>query len=159
MKTKLIILPVLVSFLTGCDDYLLPADENNRKLEDIYTDAAFAEGLLMNGYVRLPNGGYSFTDVATDDAVSNDPNRGYRQMAGGKWSALNNPVERWAGAFAAIQYLNIILEETDKWNGLKLVSMLTEMFNDRTKVKTYGLQKPFMYYCFRHMAGLQVVSF
>ena len=33
MKTKLIILLVLVSILAGCDDFLLPADENNRKLK------------------------------------------------------------------------------------------------------------------------------
>jgi len=153
MKTKLIILLVLVSFLTGCDDYLLPADENNRKLEDIYTDAAFAEGLLMNGYVRLPNGGYSFTDVATDDAVSNDPNSGYRQMAGGKWSALNNPVERWAGAFAAIQYLNIILEETDKVEWAKTGQYVNEMFNDRTKGEAYGLRALFMYYLLQAHGG------
>ena len=81
MKANLIYLFALGIFFCGCKKILSPADENNRGLSDIYNDAAFAEGLLINGYVRLPLGGYSFNDVATDDAVSNNPNNAYRLMA------------------------------------------------------------------------------
>ena len=114
MKRKLIFIMVSVIILSGCKKILSPADENIRSLSEIYNDAAFAEGLLLNGYVRLPGGSYSFNDVATDNAVSNDPNNTYRLMATGKWSALNNPMDQWTTAFAAIQYLNLILAETDK---------------------------------------------
>jgi hypothetical protein len=60
--------------------------------------------------------GYSFNDVATDDAVSNDDENNYLLMATGKWSSMNNhgPVDN---LFSAIQYLNIILEEPIKLNG------------------------------------------
>lgn len=153
MKTKLIILLALVVLFTGCDDLLAPADENNRKLSDIYADAAFAEGLLLNGYVRLPSGGYSFTDVATDDAVSNDPNNGYLLMATGQWSAINNPVEQWTGSFAAIQYLNIILAETDSVKWAITGKYTNEMFNDRTKGEAYGLRAIFLFHLLQAHAG------
>ncbi|MCF8360301.1 MAG: RagB/SusD family nutrient uptake outer membrane protein [Prolixibacteraceae bacterium] len=153
MKSKLIILLASVLIFAGCEDLLLPADENNRSLEDIYDDAAFAEGLLLNGYLRLPSGGYSFNDVATDDAVSNDDNNNYMLMATGKWSALNNPVEEWNRAFTAIQYLNLILSETDKVNWAITGEYTREMFNDRTKGEAYGLRGLFYYYLLQAHGG------
>ena len=47
MKSKLIILIASVLLFAGCEDLLSPADENLRTLEDIYNDAAFAEGLMF----------------------------------------------------------------------------------------------------------------
>lgn len=153
MKTKLIILFASVMIFAGCDNLLSPADENNRGLEDIYNDAAFAEGLLLNGYIRLPSGGYSFNDVATDDAVSNNSDNSYLLMATGKWSAMNNPMDQWTGAFAAIQYLNIILAETDKVTWATTGEYTKEMFNDRTKGEAYGLRALFMYYLLQAHGG------
>jgi starch-binding outer membrane protein, SusD/RagB family len=153
MKTKLIILMALVFIFAGCEDFLLPADQNNRTLEDIYSDAAFAEGLLLNGYTRLPNEGYNFSDVATDDAVSNNPDNSYLMMATGKWSAMSNPTEQWTNSFAAIQYLNILLEETDKVEWAKTGNYVNEMFNDRTKGEAYGLRAIFMFYLLQAHGG------
>ncbi|HNW49570.1 MAG TPA: RagB/SusD family nutrient uptake outer membrane protein [Prolixibacteraceae bacterium] len=153
MKTKLIILLALVVLFTGCADWLSPADENNRQLDDIYTDAAFAEGLLLNGYVRLPNGSYSFSDVATDDAVSNNDDNSYLLMAIGKWSAMNNPTDQWTGCFAAIQYLNLILKEADKVDWALTGEYTKEMFNDRMKGEAYGLRAFFMYYLLQAHGG------
>jgi len=154
MKTKLIILFALLLVFTGCEDLLIPADENNRVLDDIYQDAAFAEGLLLNGYVRLPNGVYSFSDVATDDAVSNDNENGFLQMATGKWSSMFNPVDKWTDSYAAIQYLNLVLAETDKVNWAITGEYTKEMFNDRTKGEAYGLRAIFMYYLLQAHGGM-----
>lgn len=145
MKTKIILLLALVIALTSCEELLVPADENNRLLEDIFTDPGFAEGLLLNGYVRLPSGGYSFSDVATDDAVANNTDYNYSAMATGKWSALNNPTEEWTRSFAAIQYLNILLQETDSVQWAVTGKYTNEMFNDRAKGEAYGLRAMFMY--------------
>lgn len=153
MKKKLIILLASVLILTSCEDLLSPADQNNRTLDNIYEDAAFAEGLLLNGYVRLPSGGYSFNDVATDDAVSNNENNSYLLMATGKWSALNNPVEKWTDAFAAIQYLNLILAESDKVTWAITGEYTKEMFNDRMKGEAYGLRAYFYYYLLQAHGG------
>lgn len=153
MKRKLVFILVSVILFSGCKKLVSPADENNRSLSDIYNDAAFAEGLLLNGYVRLPNGSYSFNDVATDNAVSNNPDNVYRQMATGSWSAINNPMDQWTSAFAAIQYLNIILAETDKVNWATTGQYTKEMFNDRTKGEAYGLRAMFMHNLLQAHAG------
>ena len=82
MKTKKFILLASVLMFASCEDILSPADENNRTLEDIYEDAAFAEGILLTAYGYVPSS-YSFNDVATDDAVSNNPDNDYLAMATG----------------------------------------------------------------------------
>jgi len=153
MKNKLIILLVSVMIFSGCKDLLSPADQNDRSLDVIYNSAPFAEGLLMNGYVRLPSGDYTFNDVATDNAVSNDGSNNYLLMATGKWSSLNNPMDQWANAFSAIQYLNITLEQTDKVNWATTGLYTKEMFNDRTKGEAYGLRALFMYYLLQAHGG------
>lgn len=153
MKKQLSYLLIAALFFAGCKKILAPADENNRGLSDIYNNAAFAEGLLLNGYVRLPLQNYSFNDVATDDAVSNDPNNSYRLMATGKWSSINNPVEQWTGCFAAIQYLNLILAEADKVTWATTGQYTNAMFNDRTKGEAFGLRALFMYYLLQAHGG------
>lgn len=153
MKKKLVFILVTAIFFSGCKKLVSPADENIRDLSEIYNDAAFAEGLLLNGYLRLSGGNYSFNDVATDNAVSNDPNNTYRQMATGKWSALNNPMDQWTSAFAAIQYLNIILAESDKVTWATTGQFTKEMFNDRTKGEAYGLRAMFMHNLLQAHAG------
>lgn len=153
MKTKICILLALVLVFAGCEDVLSPADENNRELESIYEDAAFAEGLLLNGYLRLPQGGYSYSDVATDNAVTNNVYSSYLLMATGRWSAMFNPTEEWTGCYAAIQYLNIILAETDSVKWAITGKYVKEMFNDRTKGEAYGLRAYFMYYLLQAHGG------
>jgi hypothetical protein len=153
MKATLIYILALSLFFCGCKKILTPADENNRGLSDIYNDAAFAEGLLINGYVRLPLGSYSFNDVATDDAVSNNPNNTFRLMATGNWSSINNPMDQWTGAFAAIQYLNTILAEADQVTWTTSGQYTKEMFNDRMKGEAHGLRALFMFYLLQAHGG------
>lgn len=153
MKRKLFFLLALVMILSGCKKILSPADENIRDLSGIYNDAAFAEGLLLNGYTRLPIGSYSFNDVATDDAVSNDPTNSYLLMATGKWSSQNNPMDEWTSGFDAIQYLNLLLAEADKVKWATTGQYTNQMFNDRMKGESYGLRALFMYYLLQTHGG------
>lgn len=153
MKMKKIILSIIAAVLfSGCEDMFEPAVENYRDREEMYDEANFALGILLNGYTRIPTNSWSFNDVATDDAVSNDVNNGYRKMATGTWSAINNPVDFWTTGFAAIQYMNIMLEESDKVNWSSNAD-LKQMFNDRTKGEAYALRGLFMYYLLRAHAG------
>lgn len=153
MKMKKIILSIIAAVLfSGCEDMFEPAVENYRDREEMYDEANFALGILLNGYTRIPTNSWSFNDVATDDAVSNDVNNGYRKMATGTWSAINNPVDFWTTGFAAIQYMNIMLEESDKVNWSSNAD-LKRMFNDRTKGEAYALRGLFMYYLLRAHAG------
>lgn len=137
----------------GCDDLIEPAIENNRGLEDMYAEAEYAQGILLNAYTRLPSNGWSFSDVATDDAVSNDVSNNYRKIATGQWAANFNPLDQWTNSKAAIQYLNIFLAEADKvkWAADANVSLL---FRQRLKGEAYGLRALYMYYLLQAHAGV-----
>lgn len=155
MKKNLIYISFIVFLISSCQKILSPADQNNFALSDINDNAPYAEGLLLNGYARLPMalGKYSFNDVATDDAVSNDPSNRFLLMATGQWSSINNPMDEWTNGFAAIQYLNEILQKTDEVNWATTGQYTKEMFNDRTKGEAYGLRGLFMYYLLQAHGG------
>ena len=153
MKIKKIILLTMAAVtFSGCEDMFEPAVENYRDRDVMYEEANFALGILLNGYTRIPTNSWSFNDVATDDAVSNDVNNSYRKMATGTWSAIVNPVDAWTNCMAGIQYMNIMLEEADKVNW-STDEDLKRMFNDRTKGEAYALRGLFMYYLLRAHAG------
>ena len=151
---KRILIVLSVIFMTiSCDDLIEPAIENNRGLEDMYAEAAYAQGILLNAYTRLPGNGWSFSDVATDDAVSNDVTNNYRKIATGQWAANFNPLDQYTNSKAAIQYLNIFLAEADKvkWALDDNVSLL---FRQRLKGEAYGLRALYMYYLLQAHAGV-----
>lgn len=110
MKLKYILLSAaLLALFTACDDLFEPALENNRGVEEMLNDPNYAVGLLGYGYAMLPYDTKSVSDVATDDAVTNDLSSGYSKMALGSWASNNNPMEKWQGCKATIQYLNTFL--------------------------------------------------
>lgn len=140
--------------LTSCDDMFKPAIENHLGFEYMYDHPDYADGLLGNAYTRLPNGSYSFNDVATDDAVSNDATDSYRKMTGvDSWTSSNNPVETWRNCRAAIQYINLFLANVDKvnWNSDEVVRA---MYEQRYIGEAKGLRALFMYYLLRAHGGL-----
>ena len=85
-----------------------------RGLEPLTT---FAQGLLGYAYSHLPYSNSSETDIATDDAVTNDLASTYSKMAQGAWAANNDPMSQWNGRRSVIQYLNQFLAIADnvKW--------------------------------------------
>lgn len=156
MKHKMILILVALAFVAiGCKDLITPQIENNRQLQDSYnpSDAKFPYGLILNGYTRIPINGWSFNEVATDDAVTNDKSSSFLKMATGQWAANNNPVDAWSGCYAAIQYMNLTLEQIDKvsWAEDTTVSRL---FNMRVKGEAYGLRALFYYYLLQAHAGI-----
>lgn len=149
---KIIFLLFIVLTVSGCDDLMDPAIENNRGLTDAYNEATYAEGLLLNGYIRIPSSNWDFTDVATDNAVSNDNNNAYRDIATGQWTSSYNPLSQWQDSRAAIQYLNIFLAEADnvEWSTDEDIRAL---YNKRLKGEAYGLRALHMYYLLQAHAG------
>lgn len=153
MANKLLILFITVLALSGCKKVLEPLDDNHRTLSDIYSDPGYAEGILMNAYTRLPTNGYSFNDVATDDAVTNDKFNPLLNMATGSWSAANNPVDQWNNSYTAILYLNLFLREVDSVNWAPSSNNVRKLFTDRLKGEVYGLRALFMYNLLQAHAG------
>jgi hypothetical protein len=138
----------ITALVTSCKDLIEPNQVNNRQLDAstyIPSDSRFPFGILLNGYNRIPTNGWSFNDVATDDAVSNDPNNGIFKMAQGQWTAVNNPLSQWTNSFAAIQYLNIMLQEIDKvqWTA---DTAITKLFARRFRGEALGLRGLFYYH-------------
>ena len=96
MKTKNIILYLMALLITcSCQDMFEPADENNRQEDAMYEESKYAAGLLMYGYSRLPYSTSTETDVATDDAVTNNTNSNFLNMATGTWSSERDPMSKW----------------------------------------------------------------
>lgn len=147
MKTRNIILYFigLLAFCS-CQDMFEPADENNRQLEDLAEESKYAHGLLMYAYDRLPYITTTQTDVATDDAVTNDKGSGYLSMATGSWRADSNPMSQWDGCKDGIQYVNLFLSIVDKVKWAPSAKSKQQMFIDRMTGEALGLRALFYYY-------------
>jgi len=155
MNKVIVLLIAAVVLASGCKDLLDPAIENNRQLQPIYpaNDARFPYGILLNAYNRIPTNSWSFNDVATDDAVTNDQTNGYLKIAQGQWTSTNNPLSQWTNCYAAIQYINITLGEIPKvqWTADSVVSRL---FATRVRGEAIGLRGMFLYYLLQAHAGV-----
>lgn len=151
---KLLVLLLVGMMFAGCKKNLVPLDDNHRTLEDIYPDAGYAEGVLLNAYSRLPTNNWPLTEVATDDAVTNDKVSTLLNMATGSWSAAFNPVEQWNNAYTAINYINLFLREVDsvKWAPISGPNV-QRLYSDRLKGESYGLRALFMFYLLQAHAG------
>jgi len=143
----------VVLTITGCEKFTEPALQNNGDFENIYDEPSLAHGLLLNGYTRLPTNGWTFSDVATDNAVSNDATNNFRRLATGQWSSVFNPVDQWTNSRAGIQYLNMFLAEADKVTWDSKDPMLGRMFKDRLTGEAYGLRAYLMFYMLQAHAG------
>lgn len=152
-KISIVVLFVLLIFLqTGCQDMFEPAIENHKDNDALYNMPVWATGLLGHAYISNPLGSWSFNDVATNDAVSNNPSNGYRLMATGSWRANNNPMDRWQYLRASWQYLNqfIYIADGVNWAADTLVA---EMFKDRMKGDAFGMRALYMYHLLLNHAG------
>ena len=156
MKTRNIIL-----YFTGllvfcsCEDMFVPADENNRQEDAMYEESKYAHGLLMYAYDRLPYITTSQTDVATDDAVTNQKSNvnAFRAMTEGTWASDNDPMSQWNNCKDGIQYVNLFLSKVDKVKWAPSAASKQQMFIDRLKGEAYGLRALFYYYLIQAHGG------
>ncbi|HBY53546.1 MAG TPA: RagB/SusD family nutrient uptake outer membrane protein [Marinilabiliales bacterium] len=154
LLTKYYILLIAVTvLLPGCSDLLEPEVVNNSTFDRVYKDPDFAEGLLMNAYNKLPTLSYSFNDVATDDAVSNDKFNSYQLMATGQWSAQYNPMSNWVNMNKGVLYLNKFIPIVDSitwyWNSEEV----NAMFKVRLTGEAYAMRGVLRYYLLQNIAG------
>ena len=155
MKTRNIILYFigLVAF-SSCNDMFEPADENNRTEDAMVEESKYAHGLLIYGYDRLPYITTTQTDIATDDAVTNNTTSTYYDMAvGGKWSATDNPMSQWNNCKDGIQYINLFLTKVEKVKWAPSSASKQQMFIDRLKGEAFGLRAIMYYYLLQAHGG------
>lgn len=153
MKLKnIVIVASAVLTLSSCADLFDPAIENKQDLSQMFKDKEFARGILGSAYLQLPYNGSSVSDVATDDAVSNDNNNSYMKMATGAWASNSDPMSQWQGRYNAIQYCNLMLENVDQveWSGDPI---LNELYTAHFKGNAYAMRALQFFYLLRAHAG------
>ncbi|WP_207424921.1 RagB/SusD family nutrient uptake outer membrane protein [Desertivirga brevis] len=152
MKKILLFCLSVALLFSSCEDMFEPEIENNLELENAYNNALYAQGLLLNGYTRIPTNSWSFNDVATDDAVTNDRNSSLLKMATGQWTAMNNPLDQWKNSRSALQYINQFFAVADsvQW---AIDPVINRMFNDRMKGEAHALRALFMFHLLQNHAG------
>ena len=111
----------------------------------MYEESKYAHGLQIYGYDRLPyitNVGnqYNWTDVATDDAVTNLKSSSYQTMTTGTWASDNNPMSKWDTCKDGIQYINLFLSKVDNVKWAPSSASKQQMFTDRLKGEAFGLR-------------------
>ncbi|MDD2283877.1 MAG: RagB/SusD family nutrient uptake outer membrane protein [Paludibacter sp.] len=153
-KLFYILLLILSISVTSCENIFEAEDENLGTMDRVYQSPAFAEGLLLTAYIKLPSNGISFNEMATDDAVSNVKTNSFLRMATGQWSALYNPVGVWTNSLSAIFYINKFLTVIDsvewKWTSKEL----NELYKIRFKGESYALRGVFQYYLLLTTGGI-----
>ena len=148
--------------LTSCDDLFEPALENHKvpaELEDMPT---WATGLLGHAYIGIPFGSgatdWKWTEVATDDAVSNDVDNDYRSMAAGSWRADRNPLETWRYLRGSWQYINQFIEVAPKivWakdEAGEPLKVVCDLYTKRFLGDAYGMRALYMLHLLKSHAG------
>lgn len=139
------------ALLTACDDVFTPAVENFKDFDQIDSDPNFAAGFLTTTYRALP-GYYDGSDVATDDAVSNDKSNSWMKMATATWTSSSDPTGKWASCLGAVQYLNTFLQHVDNVVFMR-DSTQNKLRQIRMRGEAYGLRAIFQYYLLRSHAG------
>lgn len=111
------LLTILMAVMTfsSCSDYLDPQlDKKGKYTEEfVWDNPSFARGPLYYAYGGIPStfrtvdGNY--TDVATDNAVSNNISSNMRNFGLGLLSASNNTMDKWGAYYKYIRGINIFM--------------------------------------------------
>lgn len=138
--------------LTSCDDLFEPAKENNLGIDYMYQNSQYAEGVLGNAYTYMVPDGYSFSEMATDDAVANTTSNSYYNMGSGTWTSSNNPMNVWETCYNKIMYLNMFLNRCDrvKWAEDEKAA---KMYRDRERGEAFGLRAMNEFYLLQAHSG------
>ena len=157
MKHYRILLAVLIASLfafAACDDPLNPEENFRNNLESVLMSPAKAEGIMLYGYTQMPYITPRFDDVATDDAVSNNPANTYRTMATGGWSSLSNAQDMWTQCNRGIMNLNRFFTIVDEIGWKPSNERLAKAFKSLYTGEAYALRGILKYFELRNHAGV-----
>ena len=119
---RFILLFSVAATLVSCEEFLEPTLDGKGTYDEefVWDNPSFARGPLYYAYIGIPTSfrtvEYNYTDVATDNAVSNNVSSNMRNFGLGLLSASNNTMDRWNDYYTYIRSLNIFME-----NGLSPV--------------------------------------
>jgi hypothetical protein len=142
----------IIVITSGCEKFLELEYDNNLSEDQVLADPAKAEGILLNAYNSLPSS-LNFTDVATDNAVTNVKENNLLKMATGEWKATNYPLSAWSSAYKNIIYINIFLSDVDKVQWSWESAWQNTEFAKKLKGEAYGLRAFYEYQLLESHAG------
>jgi len=139
-KTYILMTVVGALFLGACSDFLETNPDNRLTLDQVTSNPALAEGWLLKGYKLLPTD-YDFDeDVASDDAVTNNPSSNIVSMNTGGWTANNNPIGIWSKAYEVNMYLNTFLMYADDIEYSWESEVRDDLYRKRLKGEAHALR-------------------
>lgn len=142
----------LIVLTSGCDKFLNLEYDNNLTEDQVLSDPAKAEGILLNAYAELPSF-LNLTDVATDNAVINIKDHDLSKMATGEWKSTNNPISVWAYAYKNIMYINLFLTKVDKVEWSWESAWQNKEFARKLRGEAYGLRAFYEFLLLESHAG------
>jgi hypothetical protein len=152
-RITIALLSGLLLLLSSCDDFLEPTRDNRLFEEQVFNNPVYAEGILLNAYQALPTS-YSFEDVATDNAVTNDRGSNLLRMAIGEWKSSFSPVSEWNYAYNQIYYLNLFLEKLHEVEWSWEREEINQLYLKRLKGEAHGLRAWYEFQLLQSHAGL-----
>ena len=138
-KLTIIALSALASAAAGCTDFVEPGKDNVLTREDVIENPVLAEGILLKAYDNLPTT-LNYTEVAVDDAHSNNISNGYMLAAQGAWRSTSDPFSQWRN-YTQIAYINYFLDQiVDEVKWSYTSEWRAEHFPNRLKGEAYALR-------------------
>ena len=138
---------------TACDDPLHPEEDFRMNKEHVIASPDYSEGLLAYVYLQMPYRTLRFDEVATDDAVSNDPSNSFRKMAAGGWSATASAQNFWVSCNRSIMCVNNFFSVIDEVQWKQSEPALNEAFKQKFRGEAYALRGILKYYLIRNHGG------
>ena len=156
MKTRISLIFILFFGLlfTGCQEYLQPNEDNRLTLDVVLASPEYAEGFLMKAYRGLPTNYNFMEDVASDDAVTNNPASNAVSMNTGGWSAQNNPIGSWNSAFEKILYINTFRENLEEVEWSWESTMQNDLFVKKLRSEALALRAWYNFQLLQSHAGI-----
>ena len=153
MKSHVIIFCLLgcVFLNYSCENLFDPSPDNHYGEDRFGKDPSYAEGLLLNAYSQLP--GYTFSDVATDDAI-NSARNDYSRVATGEWSTKFNPLSYWDKAYTQLYYINYFLSIVDNVEWSYKSQERNKLFKQKHTGEAYALRAIYNYLLLQAHAGI-----
>jgi hypothetical protein len=145
---------VLVGGLSSCEKFLEYGPDNLLREEEMLHDPSFYEGLLLHAYNAMPSVTSFDSDIASDDAVTNDKDSEFLKMATGEWKSTFYPLSVWAAAYNEISYINAFLDQMDQVQWSWESEEENSNYLKRLKGEAYGLRAWWMFQILEHHAGL-----
>lgn len=151
MKTTIYIISfVLAVWMISCE-FVEPEQDNTLFEDELLASPALSEGFLISAYQNMPTY-YDITDIATDNAVSNNLFSGYRKMATGEWSSQFYPLSKWH-YYTHVAHLNKFLSIVDQVKWSLNDEELNALHKVRLKGEAHGLRAWYMFEILQAHAG------